>query len=272
MIQVLEPAAIDAFATPGFQALAAAELYTLGFPLAHYPSKQADGTYPAGSGAREPADFFELFGYLVGEDVGAAINATLNVYRCPEGDLTKRAIEAFAALTLDNTTKGTAPGADLVTNGTFAADANWTKGPGWSIAAGQAVHAASGHISEISQSVAAVEDSIHLLQLKPTLGASEWVNVFVGDQFVVKIDGPNTAAVQHVFTRTGAGTGDLRIQASPDSMQLDDVILQVVTPFNFGYVGKATDFGSGVAFGLLPAASMAGTFLRLWFRRFRQMN
>lgn len=45
-------------------------------------------------------------------------------------------------------------GADLVVNGTFAADANWTKGGGWTIAGGVGVGTAAG--GTLSQSVLAI--------------------------------------------------------------------------------------------------------------------
>jgi hypothetical protein len=48
-------------------------------------------------------------------------------------------------------------GTDLVTNGTFAADTDWTKGTGWTIGSGTATHAA-GTASDLEQSVAILED------------------------------------------------------------------------------------------------------------------
>lgn len=44
-------------------------------------------------------------------------------------------------------------GAELTTNGTFAADTNWTKGTGWSIAAGVATKVPSGTATTLSQSI-----------------------------------------------------------------------------------------------------------------------
>ena len=41
---------------------------------------------------------------------------------------------------------------ELVTNGSFAVDANWTKGTGWTIGAGVA-SAASGTASDLEQSI-----------------------------------------------------------------------------------------------------------------------
>jgi len=45
-------------------------------------------------------------------------------------------------------------GADLVVNGAFAADSDWTKGAGWSIAAGVATHAGAGGAGDLTASVA----------------------------------------------------------------------------------------------------------------------
>ena len=48
-------------------------------------------------------------------------------------------------------------GAELVTNGSFAADTNWTKGAGWTITGGKAVSTASTYLSSISQTLEGLE-------------------------------------------------------------------------------------------------------------------
>jgi hypothetical protein len=52
--------------------------------------------------------------------------------------------------------KGLALGPELVTNGDFSVDANWTKGAGWSIAGGVAVSAGGAAFSALSQNIATV--------------------------------------------------------------------------------------------------------------------
>ena len=49
--------------------------------------------------------------------------------------------------------RGGAIGSDVVTNGGFATDTVWTKGGGWTIAAGVASRTATGSQSDLEQSV-----------------------------------------------------------------------------------------------------------------------
>jgi uncharacterized phage protein gp47/JayE len=61
--------------------------------------------------------------------------------------------EVLLYFAMDN--KDSSDGADIVTNGAFAADTDWTKGTGWTIAAGKATHAA-GTGSDLSQAIASL--------------------------------------------------------------------------------------------------------------------
>lgn len=58
-------------------------------------------------------------------------------------------------------------GTELVSTGDFASDTNWTKGTGWTISGGTATHAA-GTASEISQSIALVEDNYYRVEFDVT--------------------------------------------------------------------------------------------------------
>lgn len=54
-------------------------------------------------------------------------------------------------------------GMELATNGDFAADTDWSKGTGWTIAAGVATHAV-GSVSSINQTTAVTEDTYYRAQ------------------------------------------------------------------------------------------------------------
>lgn len=66
---------------------------------------------------------------------------------------------AWGSLTL---TQFAALQSDLVTNGSFSADANWTKGAGWTISGGKATHA-SGSSSSLTQPLVATANKLYRL-------------------------------------------------------------------------------------------------------------
>lgn len=245
--------------TNGFVALAAVEsVVAEGFPLASHGRAASDNR-----GNRETADLFEIKVEIAGEDVGGAMDTTLNVYTCPDGVYAERSTEPRATRT-GSTSGGTAPEADLVTNGAFAADSDWITGPGWVIAAGAAAHSTSGGRGELSQEVVAVEGE-HLLTFDIVVDPDP-VLVYVGSQLIGKYE--RIGSYRTLFTRVG-GTADLRFVAD-GLVGIDNVVVRRVYPYRFGYVGSATTFGSGVAFGLLPGADMTNTYWRAWVRRYQQ--
>ena len=52
-------------------------------------------------------------------------------------------------------------GAELVTNGDFATDSDWTKGTGWSISGGKAIYTGTANAS-LNQSNALILSLIHI--------------------------------------------------------------------------------------------------------------
>lgn len=120
-------------------------------------------------------------------------------------------------------------GAELVTNGAFAADTDWTKGTGWTIAAGVASHAA-GTASDIEQTVAITENDWYRVELD----ISGWT---VGS-LTPKVGGTSGTAISANVTdnketiQAGAGTL-LEFTATSDfDGDLDNVSLKRVTPLD----------------------------------------
>jgi len=62
-------------------------------------------------------------------------------------------------------------GPDLVVNGGFGADTDWTKGTGWTIAAGVASFTATGSTSNLSQDIGLVVGKVYQITLTVTLSA-----------------------------------------------------------------------------------------------------
>jgi hypothetical protein len=65
-------------------------------------------------------------------------------------------------------------GPELVTNGGFDSDSDWTKGTGWSIANGYAHHA-SGANSNITQSIAVEADKAYIIEFNILEGSADFL-------------------------------------------------------------------------------------------------
>lgn len=89
-------------------------------------------------------------------------------------------------------------GAELSTNGTFAADVSWTKDAGWAIAAGVATATASGAAAYIHQAVTVVTNG--------TYRVTYTVTAYTSGDIQVSFDNGPAGAPQ---TATGTYTEDL---------------------------------------------------------------
>ena len=106
-------------------------------------------------------------------------------------------------------------------------------------------------------------------------GAPDGLSAWIGDQIVRRGTrvGPNNT----FFVRDAdAGPDNLEFRMNPASplsaVDIDDVTLNEVIPFYFSDIrafDEANDkgAGSGIAYGFLPTADMALTFLSVWYRR-----
>jgi parallel beta-helix repeat protein len=103
-------------------------------------------------------------------------------------------------------------GSELVVNGAFTADTDWTKGTGWTIGSGVASHT-TGTASVIEQNVTAVANKLYEVTFTVTSIAS--------GNLLPKIGGTNGYAVKAIGTYTqligpAASTANLQLCASSD--------------------------------------------------------
>lgn len=80
-------------------------------------------------------------------------------------------------------------GSDVITNGTFAADSDWTKGANWTIAGGAGTYA-TGAVNAIEQDVTTDADSVYQLDIRLLPDDIE-----TDPRAVVKVTGVNTSTV-----------------------------------------------------------------------------
>lgn len=115
-------------------------------------------------------------------------------------------------------------GADVVTNGTFATDSDWTKGANWTIAGGAGTYT-SGAVNAIEQDVTTDAESVYQIDIR-LLPA----DVLTDPRAKVKITGVNTSTV---LLNDTIGTGDhsfrvdiddtsVTVSVEPDNASTDD--------------------------------------------------
>ena len=124
---------------------------------------------------------------------------------------------------------GTVPqawvGADLVTNGGFGADTDWTKGVGWTIASGVGTHAA-GTLSDIHQDLGIASSGIYIHEMTASGITAGTLNALVAGT-----TGPNITAngVYTSLITSGAGAntgarGDALFVGSIDDLSVKRLI------------------------------------------------
>lgn len=266
----------------GVVAIEDAEIYSDAIPIAMRTDK-----------LHWEAAVIELWGAIFGSAEGGVTDITLNFYHCPNADANLRATEPFATQALDMSDAAGAPGADLVANGTFAADTDWTKGSGWSIAAGVSTWVVgSGDFSDIEQAVAVTDGTEYMLSVDVTAGSC---NAFVGaqklgidaddrdprDSGILETGGGVGAGDTHVvlFERDG-GAANLKFRCpsageSPAyaSSVIDNAILLPVTPYRFCHVLEVpAELASGLVVGVLPGGDITGTYLYARMRRYHAVT
>ena len=115
-------------------------------------------------------------------------------------------------------------GSDVITNGSFATDSDWTKGANWTIASGAGTYA-TGAVNAIEQDVTTDTESVYQLDIR-LLPA----DILTDPRAKVKITGVNTSTV---LLNDTIGTGDhsfrvdiddtsVTVSVEPDSASTDD--------------------------------------------------
>jgi hypothetical protein len=119
-------------------------------------------------------------------------------------------------------------GSDLVTNGAMAADSDWTKGVGWTIAAGVASSDGSQAAdADLTQTMAVAPSSIYQVTFTVSGYAAGNVCAVVGDTEGTD-RGANGTFVEYITC--GAG-GDVDLRADIDFVgNIDNVIVKLATP------------------------------------------
>lgn len=161
----------------------------------------------------------------------------------------------------------------------------WKVGNGWShvITGGKAVYDPglyNGRAGKLEQPVSMTTAKKYLLtfghgETPSDSGAPDGLSASIGTQVVRRAD--RVGANNTFFVReAAAGADNLVFRMNPVSklsaVEIDNVTLNEVIPFYFSDV-RAFDepadkgAGSGIAYGFLPTADMALTFLSVWYRR-----
>jgi hypothetical protein len=139
---------------------------------------------------------------------------------------------------------------ELVTNGDFTVDANWTKGTGWTIAAGVASFAATGSSSQLTQPIAFVAGRIYALTFTLTRVAGNFQARFEGGTTA----GASTLTASGTYTQyLTAATGNVTLAlqggstftGTVDNVSLKSVLLSADNASNLYLLGTSTTTTEG---------------------------
>ena len=127
-------------------------------------------------------------------------------------------------------------GSELVTNGTFDTDSDWTKGTGWSISGGQATHVA-GTGSNLQQSVAyGSSGTIYALSVDVVSisGGSGSIQARSGGATTAKTIDGNTSGttVTLIYVHDGLNTDVAIYAGSGTSLTVDNVSVREIDPLS----------------------------------------
>jgi hypothetical protein len=113
-----------------------------------------------------------------------------------------------------STWNGIPYGPELLTNGDFATDSNWTKGTGWTISGGSATHA-SGASSNLSQAVSLTTGKTYIATVDVTTisGGSGSIQFRTGGVTTATIIGGASSGSTASVTYVAAGNLDIAITA-----------------------------------------------------------
>lgn len=183
-------------------------------------SAVADNEFVVGDGA---GSYAHESGATARTSMGVAIGVDVQAF---DADTAKLDVaQEYTRQQGFNETTLTALGADLVTNGGFAADTDWTKGTGWTIATGVAnSDATQSADSDLTQALSLVNTNTYEVEFKVTNYVAGNVTPVAGDT-----EGTDRAA-NGTFTENivaGAG-GDIDIRGDLDfDGDIDDVTVRL---------------------------------------------
>lgn len=144
-------------------------------------------------------------------------------------------------------------GGELVTNGTFDTDSDWTKGTGWSIANGKASSDGSGGSNNLRQSNILTIGSTY----KITITVSDYVSGNVEVSAGASPRGRMSANGTYTFYQEATPTDDFYIIANAFEGSIDNVSVQQVDPNEYWGTGGGWSLEQGAA----VATSGSGTKL-----------
>jgi len=173
---------------------------------------------------------------LTGGDIWASVEALTGTETLAAGAMqniqTHRFhIRYFPGLTTDDRLRGH----NLVTNGTFAADSDWTLGAGWTIAAGKATYSGAG--AAISQTLGTTTPASTLYDLTYTISGR------TAGTLQPTFDGVagTSRATNDTFTETVTGNGAMILLFTADAAfdgSLDDVMVHGQRAFNIESISE----------------------------------
>lgn len=116
-------------------------------------------------------------------------------------------------------------GPDLVVNGGFGTDTVWTKGTGWTIAAGVASFAATGSASNLSQDIGLVAGKVYQITFTVTVSAGG-IAVYAG---LAGGNQPAFATGTYTARLRAAGTALIYVQANATfTGSVDDISCRAI--------------------------------------------
>jgi hypothetical protein len=125
-------------------------------------------------------------------------------------------------------------GSELVTNGTFDADSDWTKDTNWSIAGGVAVSdGTQSAIADLSQVGALTQYTSYSCSMEVTSHTTGTITMLVGDETAGTLS--DTGTLTAIVTLDSAST-DIVLRASDDFVgEIDNITVKEVTANDWGW-------------------------------------
>ena len=157
-------------------------------------------------------------------------------------------------------------GSELVTNGAFAADTDWTKGTGWTISGGTATHG-TGTASDIEQSISVTENTYYRVSVTTTGITAGSVTPKVGGTSGTAIT-TNTTTTETIrcgsgslieFTATSDFDGDLDDVTVKEISDLDDMSLSLDSSAFVGGAPELSAFDTDFKHGFFNGDNMTAT-------------
>ena len=130
--------------------------------------------------------------------------------------------------TLSDTDATNVTGSELVTNGTFDTDTDWSKGTNWTISGGQASHA-SGSSGSIKQTVTTVANKTYVLTCEVVSSSGAVVLIGVANEGFSYTQAPagDTGVFSFTFTAPDTTSQVEIYQASGGSCTLDNISVRL---------------------------------------------